>query len=62
MRFLLSCDCVSSTWTLMKHIKKKLDRNYKRMLPPEQNSSCTATYFPSHKPSKQDEQDIWSTC
>ena len=26
-----------------------------------QNGSCTASYDPSHKTSKQDEQDMWGT-
>ena len=45
-----------------KHLEKKREDNYKRMLSAVlipgrstlQNSSCTATYFPSHKRSKQD--------
>ena len=51
--------CTSSTQT--KCIEKNLDGNYTRMLRAvlnksrkqhPQNSNCTATYLPSHKPSK----------
>ena len=59
-----------TTWTLTKHIEKKLDGNCTRMpqavqtnpgsnIP--QNSNCTATYLPSLKPSKLDKQDMWDT-
>ena len=51
-------------WALTKYRKKKLDGNYTRMLRtvlnkswkqyPTNNSSCTLTYIPSHKPFKHD--------
>ena len=37
-----------TTLTRTKHMEKKLDRNYSTL----QNSNCTTTYLPSHKPSK----------
>ena len=59
-----------TTWMLTKHMEKKLDSNYTRMLRAilnktwrqhPQNSNCTATYHPSRKLSKLDEQDMWDT-
>ena len=56
-----------TTWALMKCLEKKLDENYKRCYllfwtnpwdSTHQNSSCTATYLPSYKPFKSDEQDM----
>ena len=57
-------------WTLTKHMEKKLDGNYTRMLlailnkswrQHPQRSSCTATYHPSRKLSKLDEPDMQDT-
>ena len=59
-----------TTWILIKHIEKKLERNCIRMLRAilnkswkqhPTNNSCTATYLPSLKPSKLDKQDMWDT-
>ena len=73
MWFLPSYCCVHTT-ICMHHLnfnkvsmEKKVDGNNTRMLPAVfenhgsstlQNSSSTATYLPSHKPSKKDEQDM----
>ena len=60
----------STTWTLTKRTKKKLDGSYTRMLcailnnpgrNTSQNSSCIDIYLPSHKSSKYDEQDMRGT-
>ena len=52
-------------WTLMKRLKKKLDGNYTRILRAVLNKFrkqlCTATYLPSRKPSKKDDQDMLGT-
>ena len=40
-----------TTWSLTKHVKKKLDRNFKRMLHALLNEPMT-TYLASHKPFK----------
>ena len=59
-----------TTWTLTKCIEKKLDGNYMRMLQAILNKSwkqhftkqqLMATYHPSQRPSKLDEQDMWDT-
>ena len=54
-----------TTWTITKRLVEKLDgvcfdqvQEIVRIL---QNSSCTATYLPSHKPSKYDKQDTLGT-
>ena len=57
-----------TTWTRTKRREKKPDWNCTRNLhavldnswkQPLQNSSYTATFFPSHKPCKLDEQNFW---
>ena len=57
----------TNTYTLMKHLEKKLDGNYMRCCMllgtnlrsnPLQTSSCTATYLPSHKSSNEDDQNM----
>ena len=63
-----------TTWTLTKHIEKKLDSNYTRMLRAILNKSrgaaphkaaavqlLTTTYHPSRKLSKFDEPDMQDT-
>ena len=56
-----------TTWTLTKHMEKNLDGNCTRILRTNpggnipQDSSCTATYHPSRKPSKLDEADMRNT-
>ena len=58
-----------TTWTITKHLKKKLGGNYGRMLqavlykswkhpPTKKNIICMATYFPFHWPSKLDDKDM----
>ena len=59
-----------TTRTLAKHIEKRLDRNYARILgaveqilvvTPNKKSSCTATCLPSHKVFMEDEQELRGT-
>ena len=59
-----------TTWTLTKHMEKRLDGNYTRMLRAimnkswrqnPQSSSCKATYHPSRKLSKLHEPDMQDT-
>ena len=59
-----------TTWTLTKHMEKKLDGNFTRMLRAILNkswrqhfksSSCTAIYHPSRKLSKLDKPDMRDT-
>ena len=55
-----------TSWTLTKRTKKKLDRNYARMLGAIMNnipqySTCTVTYLPFLNPFKSDEPGIRNT-
>ena len=59
-----------TTWALIKHIEKKLDGNCTRInelywrnpgCNIQRNNSCTATYLPSLKLSKKDEQGMQDT-
>ena len=55
---------------VIRHIERRLDRNYTRMLcavlsksskQHPQNSSCNTNYLTSQKPFKQDDQDMQDT-
>ena len=50
-----------TTWTLTKHMEKKIDGNYTRMLQTILNKSCMATCHPSRKLSNLDEPDMRDT-
>ena len=49
-----------TAWTLTKHMEKKIDGNYTRILEGK-TAACTATYHPSRKLSKLDEPDMRDT-
>ena len=52
-----------TTWTLTERMVKKVDNNSTNTWNnTSKHCSCRPPYFPSHRPSKQDEKDILTSC